>query len=122
MARPEAGRRHHERSAREVAASGFVLTAVVLSAWATLTAEPRDLRPVAAGAAFATCFFLALRGVPWYFAQLALVLLLVALSLALHLLCLPAGLCCFVALMACRNDALLPARPPPRPAVGQKSR
>jgi hypothetical protein len=105
-------------------ASLFVLAAVVLSALATLTAEPRDGRPAAAGAAFGTCFLLALRGMDSqssYLRQLALVMLLVALSLVLHLLCLPAGLCCFAALMTCRNDALLPAPMARRPPVDHKS-
>lgn len=111
--------------ARILVASGFVLTAVVLSASATLAAEPRDWRPVAAGASFGICFVLALHGVNTqgsYLRQLVLVLLLVGLSLVLHLLCLPAGLCCFVALMTCRNDALLPTPPPRRPPVDHKSR
>ena len=41
---------------------------------------------------------------------------LLALSFALHLLYLPAGVCCFFVLMVCKNDILLPPTRPPPPA------
>ena len=40
---------------------------------------------------------------------------LLGLSFALHLLYLPAGVCCFFVLMVCKNDILLPPSPPTRP-------
>jgi len=99
-----------------VLAKAFVLTAVVLSARGSYLAQSPLV--VAAGASFGGVFLLALRGAagrhPMFF-QVGLVLLLVALSLVLHLLCLPAGICCFVALMTVKNSALVPA-----PAAAQR--
>jgi hypothetical protein len=42
--------------------------------------------------------------------QLVLVLLLVVFSFVLHIVYLPAGLCCFFTLMLCKNEVLLPPR------------
>ena len=54
---------------------------------------------------------------PWL--QLVLVLNLVALSFALHLTYLPAGICCFFCLMLTNNELLLP---PPQPPPAEKSK
>lgn len=59
--------------------------------------------------------------------QVLLVLLLVAISFALHMIYLPAGLCCFVALLLCKNEVLLPptrgsAPPERRPPKAAKAK
>ena len=46
--------------------------------------------------------------------QLVLLLALVVLSFALHVIFLPAGLCCFFVLMLCKNEVLLPPAPQAR--------
>ena len=48
--------------------------------------------------------------------QLPLVLSLVALSFALHIAFLPAGICCFFCLMFCKNEMLLPSKQRPHAA------
>lgn len=48
--------------------------------------------------------------------QLFLVLAMICTSLVLHLLFLPSGLCCFVALMVAQNDLLF--SPPPKQKRG----
>ena len=58
--------------------------------------------------------------------QLPFVLVLVIMSFALHMVYLPAGLCCFFALMLCKNEILFPDAqpgPPPRrpPKTGDKA-
>ena len=51
--------------------------------------------------------------------QLPLVLLMIVLSFGLHVQYLPAGICCFFALMVTRNELLLPP-PPPSQSEQQK--
>ena len=95
-----------------------VLGVFVLGCYGSLVEEWAAVRGVRApwsalvGAAFALCFLLALNRAPAYldmpWLQLPLVLSMVGLSFALHLLYLPAGLCCFVGLMMCKNELLLP--------------
>ena len=69
--------------------------------------------PLAVGTAFSGVFALARsriqagRPAPPY--QGLLVLALVVLSFALHIVYLPAGLCCFAALLLCKNELLLPS-------------
>lgn len=73
-----------------------------------------DVKPVAVAVAFTGTFVWARsrvingKAAPM---QLLLVLALVALSFGLHLLYLPAGLCCFFTLMLCKNELLLPPKP-----------
>ena len=73
--------------------------------------------PAILGVLFVSSFWWALRRAkanespPWL--QLVIVLNLVALSFALHLTYLPAGICCFFCLMLTNNELLLPPRPPP---------
>ena len=70
-----------------------------------------NMRPVLIAAAFSGCFVFARTrvadGQPARL-QLLLILSLVVLSFVLHLLYLPAGICCFFALMLCKNELLLP--------------
>ena len=73
-----------------------------------------SVRPALIAAAFAALFAWAL-----YRAaspepprlQVLLALGLVCLSFALHMVYLPAGICCFFCLMLCKNELLLPAAP-----------
>ena len=46
--------------------------------------------------------------------QVVLALVLVCLSFALHMVYLPAGICCFFCLMLCKNELLLPAAARPK--------
>ena len=73
--------------------------------------------PAVVGPAYAAGFFWCLRRAKLRddgavqetkLVQLVLVLALVALSFALHILYLPAGICCFFSLMFTKNDLLLP--------------
>ena len=76
-----------------------------------------EFSPFLASAAFSLGFVLArhrvANGKPAQM-QLLLILSLVCVSFLLHLLYLPAGLCCFFTLMLCKNELLLPphAHPP----------
>jgi len=75
----------------------------------------RSILPVLLAVGFTTCFVYALirAAAPQPpRMQLPFVLWLVALSFALHMVYLPAGLCCFFCLMLCKNDFLLPAQRP----------
>ena len=92
----------------EVAAVGCV----ALGAYGSWTGG--RVLPLVASAAFSLLFVLARqRAADGKSArlQLPLVLALVCLSFTLHLVFLPAGLCCFFALMLCKNELLLPVAP-----------
>jgi hypothetical protein len=68
--------------------------------------------PAACGLLFCAVFNLALYRVhesespPRY--QVLLILSLLVISFMLHMVYLPAGLCCFIALVLCQNELLLP--------------
>ena len=74
------------------------------------------LRAGAVGIAFACLFFFTQRrashATSMPLLQIVLVLGLVGLSFILHLAYLPAGICCFFALMLCKNELLMPPAPP----------
>jgi len=92
-------------------ASAFAVAVCVAGAYGGLVnATPA---PLLLGLAFCGSFLWALRRAasgPAPF-QILFVLLLVALSFALHFAYLPAGICCFFTLMVCKSELLLPRRP-----------
>ena len=67
------------------------------------------------GLAFVACYIYARHRVatrqPTGKLQFLLILMTIGLSFALHMTYLPAGICCFFALMLCKNDLLLPPSP-----------
>uniref|UniRef100_A0A7S4BMP0 Uncharacterized protein n=1 Tax=Chrysotila carterae TaxID=13221 RepID=A0A7S4BMP0_CHRCT len=80
--------------------------------WGSLMRE--DATPAVLGVLFCVIFFFAYgrndRAGPL---QISLILAMIACSFVLHLSYLPAGVCCFFALMLCGNEQLLPRRPRP---------
>merc|ERR1711957_441036 len=62
--------------------------------------------PAVYGLLYTACFALAVRGLSSPL-QLVLLFAMVGLSFALHLVYLPAGLCCFFSLMIAKNDVLM---------------
>lgn len=76
-----------------------------------------DPLPLLASVAFAGAFVFArhrVSGGKTAPLQVLLLVALVCISFGLHLLYLPAGICCFFTLMLCKNELLLP--PPAKPA------
>lgn len=86
------------------------LASVALGAYGSYNTN--DYKALAAAVYFSAGFIWArarvASGQPSQALQLLLMLTLVAASFALHLLYLPAGICCFFTLMLCKNELLLP--------------
>ena len=99
-------------------ASFFAVAASILTGiHATHTFEPWA---VLVAAAFTMCYFLALQlapQLPHRGLQIAMVVTLIGLSFALHLLFLPGGICCAVAIMIVKTDLLLPPKPKEKDAA-----
>ena len=93
-------------------AYGCAVLAVALSVVGAI--KSRSAYPALVGVAFAAAYDATLRrsaSRPQWLSQVLLVVGLVALSFALHFLYLPAGICCFFALVFCDSSALLPVAP-----------
>mmetsp|Transcript_27996 Transcript_27996/g.66634 ORF Transcript_27996/g.66634 Transcript_27996/m.66634 type:complete len:108 (-) Transcript_27996:97-420(-) len=83
---------------------GFAVAVAVLSVGGSV--HTQSVLPAVYGLLYAACFALAMRGLSSPL-QLVLMFAMVGLSFALHMVFLPAGLCCFFSLMIAKNDVLM---------------
>ena len=100
---------------RDAASLAFAAAVPLAGTYGTYTL--RSAWPLLGSLAFSTVFALSATLTLSSLQQSCLVAAMVATSFALHIVYLPVGLCCFFALMLCKNELLLSARQAAAPAA-----